>query len=68
MGGGRSHDRLQLEFRGTRWSLIVPTAGTLRDVGLALWELLQELDSQFLEEHALVRRVPEQGNSHRELS
>ncbi|KAF4517551.1 hypothetical protein B566_EDAN005115, partial [Ephemera danica] len=42
-GGGRSHDRLQLEFRGSRWQLAVPTAATMREVGLALWEILQEL-------------------------
>ncbi|XP_065340527.1 uncharacterized protein LOC135939859 isoform X4 [Cloeon dipterum] len=43
-GGGRSHDRLQLEFRGSRWQLAVPSPSTMREVGLALWEILQELD------------------------
>ncbi|GLG95976.1 Uncharacterized protein GBIM_02819, partial [Gryllus bimaculatus] len=56
-GGGRSHDRLQLEFRAARWSLVVPSVAAMREVGLALWEILQELDSHFLEEHALVRRL-----------
>jgi hypothetical protein len=59
--GGRSHDRLQLEFRATRWSLVVPTVAAMREVGLALWEILQELDSHFLEEHALLRRFGQQG-------
>ncbi|KAJ9590342.1 hypothetical protein L9F63_027819, partial [Diploptera punctata] len=58
--GGRSHDRLQLEFRATRWSLVVPTVAAMREVGLALWEILQELDSHFLEEHALLRRLDQQ--------
>ncbi|XP_067003645.2 1-phosphatidylinositol 4,5-bisphosphate phosphodiesterase epsilon-1 isoform X2 [Anabrus simplex] len=58
--GGRSHDRLQLEFRATRWSLVVPTVAAMREVGLALWEILQELDSHFLEEHALLRRFGQQ--------
>ncbi|XP_046989883.1 1-phosphatidylinositol 4,5-bisphosphate phosphodiesterase epsilon-1-like [Schistocerca americana] len=59
-GGGRSHDRLQLEFRATRWSLVVPAVAAMRQVGLALWELLQELDSHFLEEYAVQRRVGRQ--------
>nr|CAD7261340.1 unnamed protein product [Timema shepardi] len=58
--GGRSHDRLQLEFRATRWSLVVPTVASMREVGLALWEILQELDTNFLEEHALLRRGGQQ--------
>ncbi|KAF6199510.1 hypothetical protein GE061_007536, partial [Apolygus lucorum] len=53
--GGRSHDRLQLEFRGTRWSLVVPSASAMRDVGRALWTILQDLDSHFLDEYALTR-------------
>lgn len=61
--GGRSHDRLQLEFRATRWSLVVPTVAAMREVGLALWEILQELDSHFLEEHALLRRFGQQGKN-----
>lgn len=61
--GGRSHDRLQLEFRATRWSLVVPTVAAMREVGLALWEILQELDSHFLEEHALLRRFGQQGKT-----
>ncbi|XP_075223466.1 1-phosphatidylinositol 4,5-bisphosphate phosphodiesterase epsilon-1-like isoform X4 [Lycorma delicatula] len=59
-GGGRSHDRLQLEFRATRWSLVVPSVAAMRQVGLALWEILQELESNFLEEHALFSRLPNQ--------
>lgn len=61
--GGRSHDRLQLEFRATRWSLVVPTVAAMREVGLALWEILQEFDSHFLEEHALLRRFGQQGKN-----
>ena len=61
--GGRSHDRLQLEFRATRWSLVVPTVAAMREVGLALWEILQELDSHFLEEHALLRQIGQQGKN-----
>ncbi|XP_073996296.1 uncharacterized protein isoform X2 [Rhodnius prolixus] len=53
--GGRSHDRLQLEFRGTRWSLVVPSVAAMRDVGLALWTILQDLDSHFLDEYALTK-------------
>jgi len=35
----------------------------MREVGLALWEILQELDSHFLEEHALLRRFGQQGKN-----
>ncbi|RZF45197.1 hypothetical protein LSTR_LSTR009968 [Laodelphax striatellus] len=59
-GGGRSHDRLQLEFRGSRWSLVVPSVAAMRHVGLALWEILHELESNFLEEHALLTRISSQ--------
>ncbi|KAG8323617.1 hypothetical protein J6590_001335 [Homalodisca vitripennis] len=59
-GGGRSHDRLQLEFRSSRWSLVVPSVADMRQVGLALWEILQELDCTFLEEHTLLSRFPNQ--------
>uniref|UniRef100_A0A8D9BY52 Phosphoinositide phospholipase C n=2 Tax=Cacopsylla melanoneura TaxID=428564 RepID=A0A8D9BY52_9HEMI len=54
-GGGRSHDRLQLEFRATKWSLVVPCVDTMRDLGLSLWEILQELDATFLEDYTLLR-------------
>ncbi|XP_024084473.1 1-phosphatidylinositol 4,5-bisphosphate phosphodiesterase epsilon-1-like isoform X1 [Cimex lectularius] len=53
VSGGRSHDRLQLDFRGTRWSLVVPSVTAMRDVGRALWTILQDLDSHFLDEYAL---------------
>jgi hypothetical protein len=59
---------LQLEFRATRWSLVVPTVAAMREVGLALWEILQELDSHFLEEHALLRRFGQQGKKFLHIS
>ncbi|CAL4059438.1 unnamed protein product, partial [Meganyctiphanes norvegica] len=40
-GGGRSHDRLVLEFRGTKWSFSVGSSSSLMDLGRALWSILQ---------------------------
>lgn len=53
--GGRSHDRVQLEFRGSRWSLVVASVATMRDLGLALWAILQQLHSDFLDEYAAIK-------------
>jgi len=71
-GGGRNHDRLILEFRGTRWSLLVPpvgsgsgcgvscghlgTVGGLREAGRALWALLRDMDSSFLQDFTFPRK------------
>lgn len=49
VGGGRSHDRLVLEFRGTQWSFITSSHNSLRTIGNVLWEILQNLDSSFLD-------------------
>ncbi|CAG7724464.1 unnamed protein product [Allacma fusca] len=73
-GGGRNHDRLILEFRGTRWSLLVPPAGSgsscgvscghlgtvggLREAGRALWALLREMDTHFLDDFTFHSRAP----------
>ncbi|RWS03777.1 1-phosphatidylinositol-4:5-bisphosphate phosphodiesterase epsilon-1-like protein [Dinothrombium tinctorium] len=46
-GGGRSHDRLILEFRTTKWS-VATTPGALRAIGNALWCIMQDIDGQFL--------------------
>ena len=48
-GGGRSHDRLVLEFRGTKWSFVTPSHGSLRAIGTVLWEIMQDLDACFLD-------------------
>lgn len=48
-GGGRSHDRLVLEFRGTQWSFITSSHNSLRAIGTVLWEILQSVDSTFLD-------------------
>ena len=68
-GGGRNHDRLTLEFRGTRWALLVPPVGSasssgvscghlgsvggLREAGRALWALLREMDTTFLDDFTI---------------
>ncbi|XP_071517355.1 1-phosphatidylinositol 4,5-bisphosphate phosphodiesterase epsilon-1-like isoform X2 [Panulirus ornatus] len=43
-GGGRSHDRLVLEFRGTKWTFSVGSSTSLTDLGRALWSILQSED------------------------
>lgn len=43
-GGGRSHDRLVLEFRGTKWTFSVGSSASLTDLGRALWAILQSED------------------------
>ncbi|XP_037802088.1 1-phosphatidylinositol 4,5-bisphosphate phosphodiesterase epsilon-1-like isoform X2 [Penaeus monodon] len=43
-GGGRSHDRLVLEFRGTKWTFSVGSSTSLTDLGRALWAILQSED------------------------
>ncbi|XP_042223651.1 1-phosphatidylinositol 4,5-bisphosphate phosphodiesterase epsilon-1-like isoform X2 [Homarus americanus] len=43
-GGGRSHDRLVLEFRGTKWTFSVGSTASLTDLGRALWSILQSED------------------------
>lgn len=60
-GGGRSHDRLQLEFRATRWSLIVPSMQAMKEIGVTLWQILQEIDSNLLEEYAVLRNTKQTG-------
>ncbi|XP_023223275.1 1-phosphatidylinositol 4,5-bisphosphate phosphodiesterase epsilon-1-like isoform X2 [Centruroides sculpturatus] len=52
-GGGRSHDQLVLEFRATKWSFITPSQGTLRSISTVLWEIMQDLDTHFLNEHII---------------
>ncbi|KAK8771357.1 hypothetical protein V5799_025398 [Amblyomma americanum] len=53
-GGGRSHDRLVLEFRGTKWSFVA--AQSLRSISSVLWEIMQDLDARFLDEHLITTR------------
>lgn len=48
-GGGRSHDRLVLEFRTTKWSFITNSPSSLRQIGTVLWEIMQDLDAGFLD-------------------
>ncbi|XP_069959980.1 1-phosphatidylinositol 4,5-bisphosphate phosphodiesterase epsilon-1 isoform X3 [Cherax quadricarinatus] len=43
-GGGRSHDRLVLEFRGTNWTFSVVSSNSMTDLGRALWAILQSED------------------------
>ena len=59
-----------MEFRTTRWSLLVPPVGSgssgvvscgppgasggLREVGRALWALIKEMDTSFLDEFTLL--------------
>ena len=51
LGGGRSHDRVTLEFRATRWNVVVPTHSSLQDLGAALWDLQQQLNPAYAEEN-----------------
>ncbi|XP_064469144.1 uncharacterized protein LOC135383352 [Ornithodoros turicata] len=53
-GGGRSHDRLVLEFRGTKWSFVA--AHALRSISSVLWEMMQDLDARFLDDHLITSR------------
>ncbi|XP_023235323.1 uncharacterized protein LOC111634715 isoform X2 [Centruroides sculpturatus] len=55
-GGGRSHDRLVLEFRGTKWSFITPSQIMLRSISTVLWEIMQDIDTRFLDQHLIVTR------------
>lgn len=55
-GGGRSHDRLVLEFRATKWSFITPSQGSLRSISATLWEIMQDIDSYFLDETLITTR------------
>lgn len=48
-GGGRSHDRVVLEFRATKWSVVTSSVGSLRNIGTVLWEIMQDIDAGFLE-------------------
>jgi hypothetical protein len=47
LGGGRSHDRVTLEFRATRWNVVVPSPSSLQDLGAALWDLQQHLNPAY---------------------
>ncbi|KAB7506829.1 hypothetical protein Anas_04139, partial [Armadillidium nasatum] len=42
---GRSHDRLVLEFRGTKWTFSVASATSLNELGRALWAILKSEDA-----------------------
>ncbi|KAH8018555.1 hypothetical protein HPB51_008884 [Rhipicephalus microplus] len=64
-GGGRSHDRLVLEFRGTKWSFVA--AQSLRSIGSVLWEIMQDLDARFLDEHLITTREELDKESHRNM-
>ncbi|XP_077501808.1 uncharacterized protein LOC144112865 isoform X2 [Amblyomma americanum] len=64
-GGGRSHDRLVLEFRGTKWSFVA--AQSLRSISSVLWEIMQDLDARFLDEHLITTREELDKESHRNM-
>uniref|UniRef100_T1IQR7 Phosphoinositide phospholipase C n=1 Tax=Strigamia maritima TaxID=126957 RepID=T1IQR7_STRMM len=57
-GGGRSHDRLVLEFRGTKWSFVTPSLSILKSISSDLWEIMQEIDNKFLEENSFQTKSP----------
>lgn len=52
-GGGRSRDRLVLEFHGTKWSFLTPSQSSLKSIGFCLWEMMQQIDTKFIEENIL---------------
>ncbi|CAI4232602.1 unnamed protein product [Auanema sp. JU1783] len=41
VGGGVNKHQLLLEFRGTKWQLIAPSATALNAVAMSLWEVMQ---------------------------
>ncbi|XP_035226303.1 1-phosphatidylinositol 4,5-bisphosphate phosphodiesterase epsilon-1-like isoform X2 [Stegodyphus dumicola] len=55
-GGGRSHDQIVLEFRATKWSFIATSPGALRSISTELWEVMQDLDAHFLEDHVIATK------------
>ncbi|CAL1293730.1 unnamed protein product [Larinioides sclopetarius] len=55
-GGGRSHDQIVLEFRGTKWSFIATSPGALRSISTELWEVMQDLNAHFLDDHLIASR------------
>ncbi|GIY69208.1 hypothetical protein CDAR_370871 [Caerostris darwini] len=55
-GGGRSHDQIVLEFRATKWSFIATSPGALRSISTELWEVMQNLDAHFLDDHVIASR------------
>ncbi|XP_037093117.1 1-phosphatidylinositol 4,5-bisphosphate phosphodiesterase epsilon-1-like [Pollicipes pollicipes] len=46
-----------LEFRGSRWTFSVPNDGLLRDIGRALWAILQNEPSRDARAPSLLKRV-----------
>lgn len=55
-GGGKSRDQVILEFRATKWSFIAASPGSLRSIGTELWEVMQDLDVHFLQDHVITTR------------
>ncbi|GFY47578.1 1-phosphatidylinositol 4,5-bisphosphate phosphodiesterase epsilon-1 [Trichonephila inaurata madagascariensis] len=55
-GGGRSHDQIVLEFRATKWSFIATSPGALRSISTELWEVMQDLNAHFLDDHIIASR------------
>ncbi|GAB6024048.1 hypothetical protein CHUAL_008768 [Chamberlinius hualienensis] len=53
IGGGRSHDRLILEFRGTKWLFVTMPPSMLKNISFVLWEIMQTMGGMFLEDHVI---------------
>ncbi|XP_050438662.1 uncharacterized protein LOC126844474 isoform X2 [Adelges cooleyi] len=50
----QSNVKLYLDFRNAKWTLELPTDRALRDVGVVLFQILQEIDSNFLEQYSII--------------
>lgn len=50
MGGGRSHDRLILEFRVCKWSFVAMPPAVLKSISIILWEIMQCMGGMFQED------------------
>lgn len=56
IAGGKSRDQIVLEFRATKWSFIAASPGALRSISTELWEVMQDLDAHFLDDHMITCR------------
>ncbi|CAN8024093.1 unnamed protein product [Ixodes persulcatus] len=64
-GGGRAHDRLVLEFRGSKWAFVA--THSLRSISTVLWEIMQDLDARFLDEQLITTREELDKESHKNM-
>lgn len=50
----RNRNKVSFEFRNSKWTLGTPTERSLRDIDFVLLQILQEIDSNFLELHSVI--------------